>query len=57
MVFRQREPKKASRPIEVTELGIVTLVKLVLLLKALLPIEVMELGITTLFKLLQSSKT
>jgi len=44
---------KAPLPIEVTEEGIVTLVILLQLLKALSPIEVTEEEIVTLVKVLQ----
>ena len=43
-------------PIEVTELGMVTLFKPLQLEKALSSIEVTELGMVTLFKYLQESK-
>ena len=48
--------EKAELPIEVTELGIVILVKLIQPLNAPLPIEVTELGIVTLVKSLQPPK-
>ena len=46
----------AQSPIEVTEEGIVMLVKLLQRMNAALPIEVTEEGMVTLFKLLQFLK-
>ncbi len=50
ILVKSEHQKKALSPIEVTELGIFTLVNLELA-KALLPIEVTELGISILVKL------
>ena len=47
---------KASSPIDVTELGMVTEVKLVQRTKAHLPIDITELPMVTEFKPLQSKK-
>ena len=50
------QPEKALPRIEVTELGMVTLVKPLQSSKALSPIEVTELGMVTLVKPLQPLK-
>ena len=54
--MRLLQPEKAAFPILVTELGIVTEVRLWHLQKALFPILVTELGIVTEVRLLHPEK-